>query len=86
MKVAATICLSYAILMLLIDGLFSLFSLSQHANISALIEDKLIPYIISIVSMTYCIIHICQHWVSNGHPSSQESEGQVIDSSEQLTK
>ena len=74
MKVAATICLSYAILMLLIDGMFSLLSLSQHTNISALIEDKLIPYIISIASMTYCIIHICQHWASNGHPSSPHNK------------
>ena len=66
MKVAATICLSYAILMLLIDGMFSLLSLSQHTNISALIEDKLIPYIISIASMTYCIIHIQAHGDGSG--------------------
>lgn len=50
--------------MLLIDAAYSLLSLNQQANIKALIEDKLIPYIISIISMMFCIIHIFRHWHS----------------------
>ena len=47
--------------MLLIDAAYSLLSLNQQANIKALIGDKLIPYIIS---MMFCIIHIFRHWHS----------------------
>ena len=65
-KIVATLCLVYAILMLLIDTTYSLLSLSQQTNISSLIVDKFIPYVVSIVSMIYCITHICQHGASNG--------------------
>ena len=54
-KTAVTICLSYAILMLLVDAVYSLLTLNQQINISSLVEDKFIPYLISIASMIYCI-------------------------------
>jgi len=38
--------------------MYSLLSLYKNANICSLIEDKLIPYIISITSMVYCAICI----------------------------
>ncbi len=57
-KIVILLSLLYAILMLLIDGIFSLLSLDQKTNTSALIEDKLIPYSVSISSMLYCIIQI----------------------------
>ena len=57
-KFVAVFCLLYATLMLFIDGMYSLLSLNQHTNISSLVEDKLIPYIISITSMIYCLIRI----------------------------
>lgn len=64
-KITATFCLFYAILMLLIDGTYSLLSLNQRTNIGSLIEDKLVPYIISLASMIYCIFHIWQHSVGS---------------------
>ena len=69
-KIVAVICLSYAILMQIIDAVYSLLSLKQQSNICALIEDKLIPYIISIASMIFCIIHIFRHWILNSHSCS----------------
>lgn len=60
-KIVILLSLLYAILMLLIDGIFSLLSLDQKTNTSALIEDKLIPYGVSISSMSYCIIQICKN-------------------------
>jgi len=57
-QIVAILCLLYAILMLFIDGMYSLLSLYKNANICSLIEDKLIPYIISITSMVYCAICI----------------------------
>ena len=61
-KISVILCIFYAILMLLIDATYSLLSLNQQANINALIGNKLIPYIISIISMMFCIIHIFRHW------------------------
>ena len=69
-KISVILCISYAILMLLLDAAYSLLSLSQQSNISALIDDKLIPYIISIASMIYCITHIIRHWTLNSHSCS----------------
>ena len=60
-KISVILCIFYAVFMLLIDAAYSLLSLNPQANISALIEDKLIPYIISIISMMFCIIHIFRH-------------------------
>lgn len=57
-KIGVTIFLLYAILMLFIDGLFSLLTLSSQVNIRCFIEERLIPYSVSIVSMLYCIIRI----------------------------
>ena len=57
-QIVAILCLLYAILMLFIDGMYSLLSLNQNVNICSLIEDKLIPYIICITSMVYCVIRI----------------------------
>lgn len=57
-KIEVTIFLLYAILMLFIDGLFSLLTLSPQVNIRCFIEERLIPYSVSIVSMLYCIIRI----------------------------
>lgn len=64
-KILATALLSYAILMLLLDGLFAFLSLSPQTNIWVLIEESLIPYSISIVSMLYCIIYIWLHSVNS---------------------
>ena len=64
-KILATALLSYAILMLLLDGLFAFLSLSPQTNIWVLIEESLIPYSISIVSMLYCIICIWLHSVNS---------------------
>lgn len=64
-KILATALLSYAILMLLLDGLFAFLSLSSQTNIWVLIEESLIPYSISIVSMLYCIIYIWLHSVNS---------------------
>lgn len=64
-KLLATALLSYAILMLLLDGLFAFLSLSPQTNIWVLIEESLIPYSISIVSMLYCIICIWLHSVNS---------------------
>ena len=64
-KILATALLSYAILMLLLDGLFAFLSLSPQINIWVLIEESLIPYSISIVSMLYCIICIWLHSVNS---------------------
>ena len=72
-KISVILCIFYAILMLLIDAAYSLLSLNQQSNLSALIEDKLIPYIISIASMIYCITHICKHWASNSHSCTPHS-------------
>lgn len=58
LNVLAITSLSYAIFMLLVDAAFSLLSLGQHTNIRALIEDRFIPYVISVASMIYCIIRI----------------------------
>lgn len=43
-KILATALLSYAILMLLLDGLFAFLSLSPQTNIWVLIEESLIPF------------------------------------------
>ncbi len=64
-KILATALLSYAILMLLLDGLFAFLFLSPQTNIWVLIEESLIPYSISIVSMLYCIICIWLHSVNS---------------------
>lgn len=64
-KILTTALLSYAILMLLLDGLFAFLSLSPQTNIWVLIEESLIPYSISIVSMLYCIIYIWLHSVNS---------------------
>lgn len=66
-KSVAVLCLLYAILMLFIDGLYSLLSINQNANICSLMENKLIPYIISITSMVYCVIRIGKGfcWLTN---------------------
>ena len=64
-KILATALLLYAILMLLLDGLFAFLSLSPQTNIWVLIEESFIPYSISIVSMLYCIIRIWLHSVNS---------------------
>lgn len=64
-KILATALLLYAILMLLLDGLFAFLSLSPQTNIWVLIEESLIPYSISIVFMLYCIICIWLHSVNS---------------------
>lgn len=69
-KIIATALLSYAILMLLVDGLFGLLSSSPQTNIRILTEESLIPYSISIVSMIYCIIRIWLH-SANSHKQRQ---------------
>lgn len=65
-KIVATVLLLYAIPMLLIEGLYSLLSVSPQTNMGALVEEILIPYLISIVSMVYCIFRIWSHsvWTS----------------------
>ena len=60
-KIVVNILLLYAILKLLINSLLKLLSLGPQTNIMDLIEIILIPYYISIVSMTYCIIRLWSH-------------------------
>ena len=61
-KIVVTVLL-YAIPMLFIEGLYSLLSVSPQTNMRALIEEILIPYLISIISMVYCIFRIWSHSV-----------------------
>lgn len=65
-KIVASVLLLYAIPMLFIEGLYSLLSVSPQTNMRALIEEILIPYLISIISMVYCIFRIWSHsvWTS----------------------
>lgn len=57
-KIVVIVLLSYAILILLIIGLYSSLSLSPQSDTNVLIEKILIPYFVSIISMAYCIIRI----------------------------
>ena len=63
-KIIAILFILYAILLLVVDGCFSLLSLSQETSISILIKERLVPYVISIVCMAHCIFRII-----NGHGS-----------------
>ena len=60
-KIVMPLLLAYAILMLSIDGLYSLLSLYPESNLSILIEERIIPYIICIACNIYGIIRIWNH-------------------------
>lgn len=57
-NILLTLLLGYALLMLVIDGSFSILSLSPQSNISILIEERVVPYTIGIVCIINCIIRI----------------------------
>lgn len=57
-KFTVSVLLFYAIAMLFLDCIHSLLSLSRQTNIEILIEERVIPYSISIFSMIYCIIRM----------------------------
>jgi hypothetical protein len=73
-KIIAILFILYAILLLLIDGYFSLLSLSQQTSISILINERLVPYVISIICMVYCIFRII-----NGHGTCDHFQDKVFD-------
>ena len=57
-NIILTLLLGYALLMFVIDGFFSILSLSSQSNISILIEERVVPYTIGIVCIINCIIRI----------------------------
>lgn len=57
-NIILTLLLGYALLMFVIDGFFSILSLSPQSNISILIEERVVPYTIGIVCIINCIIRI----------------------------